>query len=432
MRRLVTRLMAMMAAVIFTGAVGAVAHAQTTASYVQIVQKGTFGQGGIPAMTLTSAPNPSTYGQTVAITVTLPTVPNGGTAPTGTVTIYDGTTSLYTGTIQSGSSLITYNTATLSVGTHPLTATYSGDTNYNTYTTGVDNQVVTKGTFGQNGLGNITLSSAPNPSNYGQTVVFTATLPAGTNGAANPTGTVQFFDGTTSLGSGTISNGVVTLSIATLSVGTHPVTAVYSGDANYNTATSAVDNQVVQQATFSSSVYVLTSSPNPSNFGQNVTFSIPIPQGTNGAANPTGTITFFDGTTSLGTVTITSGMTTATYSTSTLSVGTHPVTAVYSGDTNYAGTTSNTDNQVVNTSGVTMTISGIPNPSAYTQTVTISVTVTPPTGGPTPTGTVSVSDGATVLGTITLSGGAGTLTVNSLAVGSHTITGTYSGDSNYH
>src|SRR6202035_295373 len=102
---------------------------------------------------------------------------------------------------------------------------------------------VNRATLGQNGLANITLTSSPNPSNYGQSVDFTATVPSGV------TGTVQFVDGSTTLGTGTISGTTATFTTTTLSVGTHPVTAVYSGDANYNPATSAVDNQVVGQAT---------------------------------------------------------------------------------------------------------------------------------------------------------------------------------------
>jgi hypothetical protein len=98
---------------------------------------------------------------------------------------------------------------------------------------------VAKDTPGQNGVANITLTSSPNPSTIGQSVIFTAMVPVGA------TGTVQFMDGSTLLGSGTVSGTTATFTTSTLATGTHPVTAVYSGDANYNSATSAVDNQVV-------------------------------------------------------------------------------------------------------------------------------------------------------------------------------------------
>jgi hypothetical protein len=98
---------------------------------------------------------------------------------------------------------------------------------------------VTKATLGQNGVANITLTSSLNPSAYGNSVIFTATVPA------PATGTVVFYDGNTALGTGTIANGIATLTTTTLAVGTHPVTAAYGGDGDYNSATSAVYNQTV-------------------------------------------------------------------------------------------------------------------------------------------------------------------------------------------
>src|SRR6202011_1132714 len=132
---------------------------------------------------------------------------------------------------------------TLTVGTHSITAVYiSSSTNFTGSSATAFSQTVTKATLGQNGEANITLTSSPNPSAYQQSVTFAATVPSGV------TGTVQFMDGTTSLGTGTISGTTVTFTTTTLAVGTHPVTAIYSGDANYNTTTSAVDNQVVDKA----------------------------------------------------------------------------------------------------------------------------------------------------------------------------------------
>jgi hypothetical protein len=89
------------------------------------------------------------------------------------------------------------------------------------------------------------LGSSVNPSSFGQTVTFTATVkPQGTGVA---TGFVTFYDDTKSLGSPTLnSSGVATISTATLSIGTHSITASYSGDSNFSSSTSPVLNQVVQ------------------------------------------------------------------------------------------------------------------------------------------------------------------------------------------
>jgi hypothetical protein len=70
----------------------------------------------------------------------------------------------------------------------------------------------------------------------------------------------------------------------------------------------------------------LTSSPNPSQFGQSVTFTATV----TGSGTPTGTVTFKDGGKTLGTVFLSAGL--ASFSTSSLKKGTHLITAPYSGD----------------------------------------------------------------------------------------------------
>jgi YVTN family beta-propeller protein len=87
------------------------------------------------------------------------------------------------------------------------------------------------------------LSADTNPSGVGQTVTFTAAVSSKADGT--PTGTVQFFDGATSLGSGTVTAGVATLATAALTLGSHDITAVYSGDANFGGSASAVLTEVI-------------------------------------------------------------------------------------------------------------------------------------------------------------------------------------------
>src|SRR5262249_53228593 len=84
------------------------------------------------------------------------------------------------------------------------------------------------------------LVSSLNPSSVGQSVTFTATV---TPSAA--TGTVSFRDNGVEIGTGTLSSGQATFSTSTLTVATHPMTAVYLGDATYDTSTSGTVNQVV-------------------------------------------------------------------------------------------------------------------------------------------------------------------------------------------
>jgi len=182
------------------------------------------------------------------------------------------------------------------------------------------------------------LASSLNPSTYKASVKFTATV---TPSAA--TGTVTFKDGSTTLGTGTVSGGVATYTTTSLAVGTHSITAVYGGATGYTGSTSSALSQVVNKA---NTTTALVSSLNPSISGASVKFTA-----TMNPTTATGTVTFKDGSTTLGTGTLSSGV--ATYTTTTLSVGTHSITAVYGGSSSYNGSTSSALSQVV--SGVTIT-----------------------------------------------------------------------------
>ena len=87
------------------------------------------------------------------------------------------------------------------------------------------------------------LASSANPSASGQAVTFTATVPA--SGTGTPTGTVTFKAGATALGPVTTLDalGQATFTTSALTVGSHSITAVYGGDANFATSTSAALNQ---------------------------------------------------------------------------------------------------------------------------------------------------------------------------------------------
>jgi hypothetical protein len=93
-----------------------------------------------------------------------------------------------------------------------------------------------------------TLASSANPSTFGQSVTFTATVAPASPGAGTPTGTVTFYDGSNAIGTGALTGGVASFTISTLSVGTHSIKAVYGGDANFKTSTSDSLKQKVQAA----------------------------------------------------------------------------------------------------------------------------------------------------------------------------------------
>jgi hypothetical protein len=80
---------------------------------------------------------------------------------------------------------------------------------------------------------------------------------------------------------------------------------------------------------------VVTSTPNPSTFGQAVTLTAAVSPGIqdSGLPEPTGTVTFFDGRARLGVASIINEQ--ASFTTSALSEGRHTIRAQYQGDQNY-------------------------------------------------------------------------------------------------
>ncbi len=367
-------------------------NSSTSSALIQTVNKANT------TVTLASSANPSAYGSSVKFTATL-----SPSAATGTVTFKDGSTTLGTGTLSSGKA--TFSTSTLVVGSHSITASYGGSTNYNSSTSSALTQTVNKANT------TVTLASSANPSTYGSSVTFTATV---TPSVA--TGAVTFKDGSTALGTGTISSGKATFSISTLAAGSHSITASYGGDANDNGSTSSALTQTVQKA---NTTITLTSSANPSAYGSSVTFTATL-----SPSAATGTVTFKDGSTTLGTGTLNSGQ--ATFSISTLAVGSHAIKASYGGDTNYNTSTSATLTQTVEQASAVALISSA-NPSAYGSSLTFTATVSPSAA----TGTVTFYDGGTALGTGTLSSGIATYATSILAPGAHFITAVYGGSSIY-
>ena len=274
-----------------------------------------------------------------------------------------------------------------------------------------------------------TVATSVNPSVYGQSVTFTATVAAVAPGSGAPTGLVTFDDGTTVLGTGTLNGGVATFSTSSLSVATHSITAVYGGDGNFTTSTSSVLSQAVNQDSTSTA---LSSSVNPSVYGQSVTFTATVTANAPGSGTPSGSVIFMDGTSTLGTGTL-NASSAATFTTSALSVASHPITAVYGGDTNDLISTSEPLSQVVNTDTTTTTLTSSVNPSVFRQPVTFTaaVTVVSPGAG-TPSGTVTFMDGSTTLGTSSLNGsGVAIFSITSLSVATHSITAVYGGDGNF-
>jgi hypothetical protein len=389
----------------------------------------------VSSTVLASSVNASVTGQLVAFTATV----SGPGTPTGVVTFLDGGTSIGHATLSTsgGTTTASFNTSSLAVGSHTISASYAGDANF------LDSSGKLTLTVGKANTSPAVISSL-NMSVSGQTVTFTATITVsspGSTAAANPSGTLTFADGSTSIGQGTLNTtGATTtasFSTSTMAVGTHTITASYSGDSNFLASSGTLTETVAKASTS----MLLVTSVSSALSGQTVTFTTTVTvsdPGSAAAVAPSGIVIFSEGTTSLGqgTLSTSSGKTTASFSTSSLVVGSHTLTASYAGDANFlasSGTLTQTVAKANTSTAVVSSASSSISGQSVTFTATISVTAP---GAGTPTGMVQFQIDASNAGSPVSVNTSGSLTTASfstsmLAVGTHTLTASYSGDMNF-
>jgi len=410
---------------VITATYSPVSTAQITGSSAALNQDVVSASG----VTVASSPNPSIYGTPVTFTVT---VPNVGTTPaTGTVNIaivpQGQATPVYnlTATLAGSPGAGTANISTLPVGTYTATANYLGDKNYGASagTLAIPqavNQVQTT----------TALKAKPNPGLAGSPVAITATVtPA--QGTVTPTGTVTFtatLNGVnvplTGAANVAMANGSATIG-PSLGPGTYIITAAYSGDTDDSAGTPATYSLAISQAT---TVTTVTAAPSPAVVGATITFTATVTT-TPAGGTPTGTVTFSaagpGGTIALGPGTLAAGS--ATVTSSTLTGGTYTITASYGGDTNNAPSSGTTSETV----GLIPTTTDLSSATVNGSSVLVAIVQNSGLSGPTPTGTVTFTSGATTIGSATLdASGVATLTPN-LAAGTYTIVAAYGGDSGH-
>jgi Bacterial Ig-like domain (group 3) len=183
------------------------------------------------SVTATHVPDPSTYGSASSVSVT---VAGAGGTPTGSVTVKEGAITLGTGTLSGGTASVALP-ATLSAGTHSLTVQYSGDPSHDAATGNVTAHV--------NQATSTVTASAPKKVKAKKPFDVSATVssPGGT-----PTGTVQLYDGTKLIGTGTLAGGKVTIHLAKglKKKGTHTLTVKYLGSTNFSASQTSVKVEV--------------------------------------------------------------------------------------------------------------------------------------------------------------------------------------------
>ncbi|MFZ1130590.1 MAG: Ig-like domain-containing protein, partial [Terriglobales bacterium] len=341
------------------------------------------GQTGIAVTNVN--PASEDYGNTAPVTITaVLTWAGSGPAPTGTVSIggsgFSGIFGATTCGSASGNTITCASTYTPSgtdlPGSYTVAASFTGDSNYtgsNSPQTG--NFTIAPATT------TTTVTSGTNPSVFGQSVILTASIAgefgmarqgspalAGerltkgrlakgartkgaiargelTKGESSRSGAIAGMQldvsgsvtwsantgcGTTPATSG--NPAIATCTTSSLLVGDDAITATYLGDSDHGGSSGTLSNQVVSPASAAATV---SSSLNPSTYGQAVSFGVSVAAVAPGAGTPTGTVQFAVDGTNLGSAVTLVGGSASSGSIATLAEGTHSVTATYTGDGNF-------------------------------------------------------------------------------------------------
>jgi len=377
-----------------------------------------------PTVTFTGAPASAVYGTSFTVATTTNASTTAAITAGGVCSVVDHGNGTGTATMTSGT------------GTCSLTATWAADSNYSATT-------ATQSTSATKVATTIAVTSV-NPASeaYGQDapVTITAVLSWTGSGAA-PTASDVTIGAIGSTGHGTYGatscgapsgdtmtcTATYTPTVAdTVSLSPYTETAAFAGDTNYSASTSTQNGTLtITQATTTTAV---TSSLNPSDVNESVTFTATVTPQYSGT--PTGTITFAAGATQLCTgVVLANAVAKCTYLD--FAAGGYPVTASYSGDSNFLtspGSVSQVVDKTATTTAFTTTSSVVGTSLTFTFTATVAPAFTgfwPPTGG------VNFYDGTTLLNstpeTLNANLQATFSTTTALSTGTHSITAVYCG-----
>jgi hypothetical protein len=271
-----------------------------------------------------------------AIAVVAPVAPGAG-VPVGIVQFKEGANVLGSASVTSNIAYLVING--LAPGVHNISAAYGGSTNFAGSLSSAGSatvQPLAASTF-------TFLIAQTNPQAAGQpATLVAAVIPLG---GGTPTGTVQFMEGTTVIGSAAIAGGVATISPTTLAVGTHLLSAKYLGNAAFAAASSppaAITIYLGTRPTTTASS--LASSIGTSTLGAPVTFTATV---TGGATS--GTVSFYSDGVPIGDapLAVAGGSVKATLTTAGLSTGLHVVSASYLGSAGFSSSTTGPVVQVV-------------------------------------------------------------------------------------
>jgi hypothetical protein len=281
--------------------------------------------------------NPTAVGQDAMFVATVRSLaPGAGIPMAGHVRFFvDGVDRGTVDVDTNGQAPLTWNFTT--VGSHTVVARYEGSDNYNASANSAvyHQQVVASATT-------TALAQSIDPTAYGQAVVFTATV-RGPGGIVPTLGSVRFYIDGAPYGSplGLNAQGRAAVAIKTIPVGTHTVSAVYSGAGSLAASKDSLAHNVNKADTNTA----LSWTPALPRLGQPITFTAKVTSKVAGGFVPQGTVTFtIDGVAQ--TVALTTAGT-ASIVRNNLSLGGHTVSVTYNGNDNNNGSDSGAPRTVV-------------------------------------------------------------------------------------
>lgn len=383
--------------------------------------------GATSATTLMLNVNPSgsaSSGQPVTLTATLSPYSLQGHSTDGeTITFYNGSSVLGTAKLSGGLATLTL---TPLPNTYSVSAEYAGDPYLSGSVSATQSLIVGPAI-------STTLTLVANPGGtilpYEPVTLTAALSPYTSQGHSTNGEIITFYNGGSTLGTGTLSNGTAALVLTPTPSNSYNVTAEYAGDIYFYGSHSNTQSLVVSPPI--ATALTLSVDPSTAMYGPNpVTMTATLsPYASQGVSSNGQTVTFTNMNNGawLGSATLSSGV--ASFSTSYLPVGAYQVRATYAGNVDFGYSASPTVSLTVNQVTTAISLVSSANPAPASTPVTLIATISP-LAGIFPPGMMTFVDGTKQLGSagVNLSTGVASFTTSTLAAGSHSITASYSGN----
>jgi hypothetical protein len=361
-------------------------------------------------------------GQTASLNATV--TPSAGPTATGSVRFLSGQTVLATVDLSNGKASYTLSPVALAPGVYSLTASYSGNGNDLYSVSNAATMTVTADPT-------TTVVSLPTTKiTEGQSITVNAKVQASVG--STPTGTVNFYIGSTEIGSSQLSSGAASLTIAADMVpGTYQGVATYEGSSTAAASTSSAVTFTIVAPSAVATTTSLSSSATQVAEGSPIVLTASVSPQTQGVT-ATGAVTFYLGQTALGTGQLAGGQAVFNLNTQ-FAPGTYQLMAAYAGNASDQGSTSNPVTLIITPVvptivATTTTLSSSTSQITQGQPFALTAVVAPATGSAAAQGTVSFYLGQTQIGTAVLINGTATLSeTSSINPGTYPVTAVYSG-----